>query len=97
MAAVYWHSSKSHRVAVPDVSSEFHVYGVLWNERFIAWYFDGRLVGVHSTPADLNQPVYMVVNLTVGGTVAGAPNEFTRFPALMEVDYIIVKKEGDSP
>jgi hypothetical protein len=75
-------------IAVADMTTAFHRYGVLWTPRFLAWYFDGRLVAHTETPAGLNMPMYLLVNLAVGGKWAGSPDETTRFPATMLIDYI---------
>jgi beta-glucanase (GH16 family) len=41
-------------------------------------------------PAPFDQPFYIVMNLAVGGNFPGAPNEATRFPAELVVDYVRV-------
>lgn len=71
-----------------DSSSGFHTYGVYWGPDTITWYLDGNPTYSASTPADMHQPFYLVVNLAVGGRWPGDPNESTQFPATMEVDYI---------
>ena len=41
-------------------------------------------------PAPFDQPFYLVMNLAVGGNFPGAPNDATRFPAELAVDYVRV-------
>lgn len=41
-------------------------------------------------PAPFDQPFYLVMNVAVGGNFPGAPNEQTRFPAELQVDYVRV-------
>lgn len=77
-------------LTVPDTSEDFHRYGVLWTHEVIAWYFDGKRVAVMATPDDLNRPMYMLLNLAVGGSWPGYPNARTKFPGNMLVDYIRV-------
>lgn len=50
-------------------------------------------------PAPFDQPFYLVMNVAVGGNFPGAPNEQTRFPAELAVDYVRVyqKAGGDGP
>ena len=67
---------------------EFHTFAVSWDERDVIWYIDGRQVGRHATPADMNKPMYMLANLAVGGNWPGAPDAGTRFPATYEIDFI---------
>lgn len=73
---------------VADMSADFHDYGVLWTRETIAWYFDGRRMAATATPADLHQPMYLLINLAVGGRWPGSPDEATRFPATMRVAHV---------
>ncbi len=76
------------RVEVPTATSAFHSYGVLWRREDVAWYIDGVEVRRMPTPEDMHSPMYMLVNLAIGGAWAGAPDRNTIFPAIMEVDYV---------
>ena len=73
-------------VNVPDTEG-FHKYGVLWTEEELVWYFDDVEVFRADTPADMHDPMYMVVNLAVGG-MAGTPADGLATPAEMQIDYI---------
>ena len=65
----------------------FHTYGLLWTEDELVWYFDDVEVFRADTPADMHDPMYMLVNLAVGGT-AGTPTDGLATPAEMQIDYI---------
>ncbi|MER8571412.1 family 16 glycosylhydrolase [Mesorhizobium sp. M1338] len=65
----------------------FHTYGVLWTEDELVWYFDDVEVAHAATPADMHEPMYMLVDLAVGG-IAGAPADGLATPAEMQIDYI---------
>ena len=68
-------------------ATQFHTYGMLWTANVIAWYVDGVEVASMDTPADLNTPMYVLVDLALGGKWAGpVPSDFTS--AQMKVDYI---------
>jgi hypothetical protein len=73
-----------------DLSAAFHEYAVDWGPERIDWYFDRKLVYSQPTPPDLQQPCYIIVNVSVGkpNGWGGAPDAFTRFPATMQVAYI---------
>jgi beta-glucanase (GH16 family) len=71
------HTSKGTSNVVPDMSLDFHTYGVNWQADYITWYFDGVQVFKAETPSDLNKPMYMIANITVGGDWPGMPNETT--------------------
>jgi hypothetical protein len=72
------------RVA-PDA---FHTYAVAWDPKRVEFYVDGHDIGGQATPADLDQPMYMIANLAVGGTWPGPPDSMSEFPAVMSIDYI---------
>jgi len=77
-------------VHVADTSDGFHVYGLDWEAAEITWYFDNRPLLAQPTPADMHKPMYLLINLAVGGPGSwpGPPSERTVFPAKFEVDYI---------
>jgi beta-glucanase (GH16 family) len=45
---------------------------------------------LHPWPAPFDRPFYLVMNLAVGGTFVGTPDETTILPAEMVVDYVRV-------
>jgi len=68
-------------------SDGFHTWGLLWTDKTITYYLDGAAVHTMATPADMNQPMYMIVNMAVGGDWAGLPNaSFTG--ADYKIDYV---------
>ena len=80
---------------LPDVSTGFHNYWVRHLEDEITFGFDDLTLGTF-TPDSLqpgetwvyNRPMYVILNLGVGGPWAGAPDSSTHFPAKMRVDYL---------
>ena len=66
----------------------YHTYGVDWQRDKITWYIDGR--AVHSTTNYTHTPMYVILNLAVGGDWAGSPNSSTQVPSSMKVDYVRV-------
>jgi beta-glucanase (GH16 family) len=80
--------SKGFNISVPDMSTEFHRYGALWTSTYIAWYFDGKRVAYMATPVDLHTPMYLLLNLAVGGKWPGSPDSTTKLPGDMMVAYI---------
>lgn len=70
-----------------DNVSDFHTYGVLWGDEKITFYLDGRSVGTVPSPAD-GKPLYILVNLAIGGKWPGKPDATTPFPVVMQVDYV---------
>src|SRR5690606_37444626 len=80
---------------VSDLSQGYHVYGLEWSPDAIVWYLDGvelwRFTDASVIP---REPMYLLVNLAVGGTWPGAPDETTRFPAQFLIDYVRIWQRG---
>lgn len=68
-------------------TTEFHVYGVDWGPQNITFYLDGVAIGQVPTPDSMHRPFYMLLNLAVGGSWGGAPDQTTG-TGLMQVDYV---------
>ncbi|PID60643.1 MAG: hypothetical protein CSB44_09685 [Gammaproteobacteria bacterium] len=79
--------SSEHRMKV-DLSEDFHLYSVVWDEDSVDWYFDGRWLSSEPTPKDYTRPVHFLLNLAVGGNWPGAPDVSTVFPAEYQIDYV---------
>lgn len=76
----------------PDFSAGFHVFGVDWEPNSLVWYVDGVERFRLSSTNVPRQRMYVLLNLAVGGTWPGAPDETTVFPAYFAVDYVRVWK-----
>ena len=70
---------------VPTDGTAFHTYGVLWTSKEIDFYIDGVNVGSTPTPSDLNTPMYMLMNMAVGG-ISGTPG--SGFSEDMKIAYV---------
>jgi beta-glucanase (GH16 family) len=75
-------------VFIPDSSQGFHNYGVDWEPGTTTFYFDDKAVLSVATPDSMNQPMYMLLNLAVGGDWPGSPDSSTHFPADMKIDWV---------
>ena len=64
--------------------TEFHSYGVLWTASRIVNYIDRVPVNQMLTPAGLDQPMYMLVNLAVDKTVTDS----TPMPSSYDIDWV---------
>jgi beta-glucanase (GH16 family) len=75
----------------PDFSAGWHTFGVDWQPGAITWYVDGVERRRYTNPAHIpDEPMYLLLNLAVGGTWAGAPDASTVFPAHYDIDYVRV-------
>ncbi len=79
-----------------DLSAGFHTYGFAWTPSTMTWYVDGSQTAQIATPADMNTPMYMLINLAVGGNFPGWPDATTQFPASYRIDYVHVYGLGAS-
>ena len=82
--------SSISQVTHVDNPDQFHTYGMLWDQNYLVWTIDGVEVNRQTTPSDMNQPMYILLNLAVGGTWPGNPDSTTPFPATMSIDYVHV-------
>jgi beta-glucanase (GH16 family) len=73
---------------IPNLTSGYHTFGLLWTAESITWYVDGTATFTTPTPSDLNKPMYMLLNLAVGGSWPGDPSASTQFPADFNIDYV---------
>ncbi len=71
-----------------DLTSDFHLYSVVWTPETVNWYLDGKPMASHPTPDDYTRPVHFLLNLAVGGTWPGSPDATTEFPASFDIDYV---------
>ncbi|MBN9391449.1 MAG: glycoside hydrolase family 16 protein [Chloroflexi bacterium] len=75
----------------PDFSAGFHDFGLNWTPQEITWYVDGivrqREKNKNHIPAE---PMYLILNLAVGGNWPGNPDARTAFPSSFEIDYVRV-------
>jgi beta-glucanase (GH16 family) len=84
-----------------DFSDEFHVFSVEWEENQIRWYLDDTLF-CKRVPTDVqpqrwpfDQRFHMILNLAIGGNWPGPPDENTKFPKYMYVDYVRVYQKNE--
>lgn len=86
--------------AAGKLSDDFHVYAVEWEPGVMRFYVDNALYETHKI-ADFasssswvfdQQPMFLIMNVAVGGSWPGSPDSTTSFPQQMLVDYVRVYK-----
>ena len=88
-----WNSDGSQASATGNSSTcqgmttGFHTYGALVNTDYIHFYFDGVEQWKTPTPAEAREPLYVMVDLALGG---GWPIDQTPNPSHLYVEYIRV-------
>lgn len=82
----------------PDLSQDFHTYAMEWRPNHVAWFVDGvERARTSSRSLVVQEAMYLILNLAVGGRFQDPPNDTTVFPATMEVDYVRVWQEAGAP
>ncbi len=81
------------------LADDFHIYAVEWELNTIRFYVDGQLYGTQtsaSIPSGarwvFDHPFFLILNVAVGGSWPGSPDQTTVFPQSMLVDYVRVYK-----
>ncbi|MBE5942968.1 MAG: glycosyl hydrolase family protein [Lachnospiraceae bacterium] len=89
-------------------SSQYHTFTCEWEPGKITWYVDGNKFheannwystteggGTISYPAPFDQPFYIILNLAVGGSWVGYPDNETFVANPYEIDYVrVYQREG---
>ena len=90
-------------------ADSFHEYSVEWEPGEIRWYIDGNLYNTANDwftaesggdekpyPAPFDQPFFVQMNLAVGGSWPGNPDDTTNFDnAEFEIDYVRVYQKPE--
>nr|MDO8108714.1 glycoside hydrolase family 16 protein [Candidatus Sigynarchaeota archaeon] len=76
---------------LPDLSKEFHIYGLEWSPQYLTWYYDNYMMWSYTNASAIAQlkAQYIIINLAVAGW-ASAPDNFTVWPAYYDVDWVRV-------
>lgn len=85
----------SCRTRVPDSTSAFHQYGVLWTAQRIVFYIDRQAVAHMRTPPGYDQQMYLLMNLAVGGIMVGRADDETPLPAALAVEWVAAYQLAD--
>ena len=92
--------SKAYTLKNDRFDTGFHIFGIEWAPEYVNFYVDDVLYN-QITPQDVtgtwvfDKPFFILMNLAVGGSFVGSPNEETVFPQTMLVDYVRVYKKNE--
>ncbi len=74
-----------------NFTDEYHTFKIIWDPNQVVWFVDGvqrwRITETSKIPSE---PMYIILNLAVGGNYPGSPDGTTRFPSRMFIDYVRV-------
>ncbi len=99
--ANHWGTEQTERswgdsFTAPDLSADFHTIALEWDRDRIAWFIDGKET-FRSTDGVPHQPMYLLLDLAMGGRLARTPDASTPFPASFDIDYMRVYRSPDTP
>jgi Glycosyl hydrolases family 16 len=84
-------TSEAVTPTVANTTIGFHTYAVDWEPQTTTFYVDGVQTGQFATPPGMNQAMYIIAQLSIGGQAgswAGVPTSNSEFPANMVIAYI---------
>ena len=81
-----------HRHALAPASDGFHLLSCEWDSASVRWSLDGVLQHEYHGPDAPKSPLYLLFDLTVGGTFE--PQVQAAFPAVFAIDYIRVYRRA---
>jgi beta-glucanase (GH16 family) len=82
-----------------EIADEFHTYAIEWNYDGISWFYDGEKYftlnreDVGNREWVFDKEFFILLNLALGGQLAGPIGLETEFPSNVYVDYVRVYQE----
>ena len=90
-------TQKSKKVFIEKPYDNFHVYAIDWTTEKLDFILDGvvyyQIANENKSTAEwpFNQPFYLIMNVSVGGTLGGQKGiDDSIFPQQMLIDYVRV-------
>ena len=90
-------TQKSGSLMVSTASSEYHIYSIEWSEDKIDFFVDGTNYFSFSNDKQndyktwpFNKRFHLILNIAVGGSWPGNPDNSTQFPQRMQIDWVRV-------
>jgi beta-glucanase (GH16 family) len=79
-------------------ADDFHVFELGWTAEKLVWSVDGEAFATLDITgeafAEFHEEFFLLLNVAVGGTFAGRPDETTPFPQYMYVDWVRVYQQA---
>ncbi len=82
------------KYVLPDgytLAGGWHTIAVDWSPGKLVYYLDGRQVWQLVDEQVPDEPMYLVMNLAVGGAYPGPPDADTKFPAVFGIDHVRIR------
>jgi len=86
--------AETYRLKQGKFSDDYHVFDLEWTKKNLTWFVDGNKVATmaidQSYLSEFHKEFFILLNIAVGGTFAGRPDDTTEFPQKMLVEWIRV-------
>lgn len=79
---------QEYRLPGRTLAEGWHTIRLDWQPERLTWSLDGKQVWRLTGNQVPDEPMYLVLNLAVGGVYPGPPDETTKFPATFEIDRV---------
>lgn len=80
--------NRRYRVPGADLAEDWHTVRLDWSAGSLRFFLDGVQVWQVTGSQVPDEPMYVVLNLAVGGVFPGPPDERTVFPATFAIDRL---------
>ena len=80
----------------PNFSKNYHRYALIWTPTKLVWLVDG-VVRYQESQYVPHKPLYLLMNVAVGGSWPGAPTATDHWPQQLSVQYVRVYQSGAAP
>jgi beta-glucanase (GH16 family) len=80
--------NKEYTVPGPSLADDWHTLRLDWSAKRLDFLVDGTRVWQVKGSQVPDEPMYVVLNLAVGGVYPGPPDANTQFPATFAIDYL---------
>ena len=80
--------NKQYRVPGPSLAEDWHTFRLNWSANRLEFFVDDVRVWRVTGQQVPDEPMYVVLNLAVGGAYPGPPDPSTQFPATFAIDYL---------
>jgi beta-glucanase (GH16 family) len=94
----HWKENDQYHRSYKDYIIEnpygFHKYAIEWSENEIKWFVDDKHVFT-STEGIPNQPMFLIINLAIGGTWPKSPDKNSEFSSYFIIEDLKVMKRRE--
>lgn len=77
-----------------SLTDGWHTVSLDWSPGLLTYFLDGKQVWQVIGNQVPDEPMYLVMNLAVGGEFPGNPDKSTKFPAILSIDHVLIQRNN---